>query len=77
MVVIDGETSKLQACDKEALNLQRCLFKEDYDFSACKPYTEALQKCCRNFKVPLQPLALKMEGPTAHGTGQSHRLGTP
>lgn len=54
MVVIDGETSRLQACDKEALELQRCLFKEDYDFSACKAYTEALQKCCRTFKVRLR-----------------------
>ena len=51
VVVIDGKTSKLQACDREAFELQKCLFKEDYDFCACEPYTKALQKCCHQYKV--------------------------
>ena len=51
VVVVDGETSKLQACDMEAFDLQKCLFREDYDFTACQPYVQALQNCCHNFKA--------------------------
>ena len=51
MVVIEGETSLSQPCDREAFDLEKCLFREQYHFTACLEHTQALEKCCHRYKV--------------------------
>ena len=52
MVVIDGHTSKLHACNTKGLALQRCLFRNAYDLGACAWYVSDLEKCCHKYQVP-------------------------
>ena len=52
VVVIEGHTSKLHACESKGLALQRCLFRNDYDLGACAWYVSDLEKCCHKYQVP-------------------------
>ena len=56
VVVIDGHTSKLHACDSKGLALQRCLFRNGYDLGACAWYVSELEKCCHKYQVPCFPI---------------------
>jgi hypothetical protein len=58
VVVIDGHTSKLHACDSLGLALQRCLFRNGYDLGACAWDVSELEKCCQKYQVPCSPSAL-------------------